>query len=202
MMENEKAKLVFDIRRTIILGAYIRQWGMPEYRWITHSENHTIEVYSFFPRGDEVVHRFATVGVSEINGEDGKPADYEFCMILPDELGGVSADEVVSFILDVAVYTYRKDVRCRVGATIPETELIPAKWGPKALLIDELRGEPEELSELSVGDQRVQLLWLVPIYGDEYRLIKSKGIEAFDQLDAQSEWSVADPRRPSFTTSD
>ncbi len=75
-------------------------------------------------------------------------------------MGGVSADEVVSFILDVAVYSYRKDVRCRVGATIPETELMSVEWGPKALRIDELRGEPEELSVLSVGDQRVELLWL------------------------------------------
>ncbi len=85
MTESDAAKLVFDICRTLILGVYMRHWGLPEYRWISRRE-------------------------------------------LPDELGGASADEVVSFVLDVAVHSYRKDVRCRVGATSPETPLMPAKW--------------------------------------------------------------------------
>lgn len=200
MTESEAAKLVSDIRRTFILGVYMRHWGMPEYRWISRREDHAIEVYSFPPRKDEVVHRFATVGVSAVNREDGQPANYELCMILPDELGGASAEEVVSLILDVAVHSYPKDVRCSVGATIPETQLMPAKWSPKALLFDELRGEPEELSHIAVGDQCIELLWLIPIYRDEYELIHSEGIDAFDHLDAQSDWSVADPRRPSFVS--
>jgi hypothetical protein len=50
MTESEAAKLASDIRRTLILGIYIRQWGMPEYRWISRRENHAIEVYSFPPR--------------------------------------------------------------------------------------------------------------------------------------------------------
>lgn len=200
MTESEAAKLVFDIRRTLILGAYMRHWGMPEFRWISRREDHAIEVYSFLPRKDEVVHRFATVGVSAVNREDGKPANYELFMTLPHELGGASADEVVSFMLDVAVYSYRKDVRCSVGATVPETPLMPAQWRPKALLFDELRGEPEELSHILIGAQSIEVLWLVPIYGDERELVVSEGIEAFDLLDAQSEWSVADPRRPSFVS--
>ena len=198
MTESDAAKLVFDIRRTLLLGVYMHHWGMPEYRWISRRESHTIEVYSFPLRQDEVVHRFATVGVSAVNREDGKPANYELCMILPNDLGGASADEVVSLILDVAVHSYRKDVRCSVGATISETPLMPAKWNPKALLFDELRGEPEELSHVLVGAQSVEVLWLVPIYGDEQELIASEGIDAFDRLDAQTDWSVADPRRPSF----
>ena len=200
MNESEAAKLVFDIRRTLILGVYLRHWGMPEYRWITRREDHAIEVYSFPPRNEEVVHRFATVGVSAVNRENGEPANYELCMILPDELGGASAEEVVSVILDVAVHSYREDVRGEVGATIPETPLMPANWQPKALLFDELRGEPEELSHVSVGDQCIEVLWLVPIYADDRELIKNDGIEAFDLLDAQSEWSVADPKRPSFVS--
>ena len=158
MAESEDAKLVFDIRRTLILGAYMSHWGMPEYRWNSRREDHAIEVYSFPPRTDEVVHRFATVGVSAVNREDETPANYELCMILPHELGGASADEVVSFMLDVAVYSYRKDVQCSAGATIPETPLMPAQWRPKALLFDELRGEPEDLSHISVGAQCIEVL--------------------------------------------
>jgi hypothetical protein len=200
MTESEPAKLVFDIRRTLILGLYMKHWGMPEHRWISRKENHAIEVYSFPPGKDEVVHRFATVGVSATNREDGNPANYELCMILPRDLAGASAEEVVSFMLDVAVHSYRKDVRCSVGATVPETPLMPAQWPPKALLFDELRGEPEEFSNISIGTQSIEVLWLVPIYGAERELIVSEGIEAFDLLDAQSDWSVADPRRPSFVS--
>jgi hypothetical protein len=200
MTESEAAKLVFDVRRTLILGLYIKHWGMPEYRWVSRREDHVIEVYSFPPREDEVVHRFATVGVSAAKREDGNQANYELCMVLPDELAGASVDEVVSFMLDVAVHSYRKDVRCSVGATIPETPLMPAQWPPKALLFDELRGEPEEFSDLSIGSQSIEVLWLIPIYRDERELIVNEGVEAFDLLDAQSDWSVADPRRPSFVS--
>ena len=200
MTESDAAKLVFDIRRTFILGSYIRHWGMPAHRWISRHEDHAIEVYSFPPRADEVVHRFATIGVSGVSREDGNPATDEFCMILPPDLRGASDQEVVSFMLDIAIHCYRKDVRCDVGSTIPETPLMPANWKPKALLLDEPRGEPEELAQIPIGDQRVELLWLVPIYADEYELIKTKGIDAFDLLDAQSEWSVADPGRPSFVS--
>jgi hypothetical protein len=199
-MKSEAAKLVFDIRRTLILGAFMRHWGMPEYRTITRREDHAIEVYSFPPRKDQAVHRFATVGVSGVNREDGNPANYELCMVLPRELAGASPEEVVSFMLDVAVHSYRKDVRCCVGATVPETPLMPAQWPPKALLLDELRGEPEELSHISIGGQCIEVLWLVPIYADEYEMIHKEGIEAFGVLETQSEWSVADPTRPSFVS--
>lgn len=200
MSESGAAQLVRDIRRSLILGAYMRYWRMPEYRWISRREDHVIEVYSFPSRKDEVVHRFATVGVSSVNREDEQAANYELCMILPNGLGGASDDQVVSLMLDVAVHSYRKDVRSRVGATVPETPLMPASWPPKALLFYELGSEPEELSHISVGEQSIELLWLVPIYGNEYELIHREGIEAFDLLDTQSVWSVADPRRPSFVS--
>ncbi len=79
---------------------------------------------------------------------------------------------------------------------MPETTLAPDGW-PKALLFDQPCGEPEELSCFHVGAQHVNLLWVVPIYGNEYDLIKEKGIECFDEAIQEIDLSVVDVRRKS-----
>jgi len=99
-------------------------------------------------------------------------------------------------MFDVMAYSLRPEVRVASGRTIPETRLMPKAWKPRALLFDEPRGEPEDIGSVHVGLQHVELLWLVPIYGEEERLISLEGIEAFDELDQHSEWSLADPARP------
>ena len=121
-------------------------------------------------------------------------------MALPTDNGGATIQEVADFMLDVMAYSLRKDVRFVVGATIPETHLAPKAWCPRALLIDEPRGEPEEMANQHVGMQHVKLLWLVPIYAAEQELIENQGMGALDELEGASEWSLADVRRPSLVT--
>jgi hypothetical protein len=118
-------------------------------------------------------------------------------MCLPKDLAGASIDEVISFILDVAVHSLRRDVNFEIGATISETSLMPQSWAPRALILDEPRGEPEELEYFHIGHQHVNLIWLVPIYKAEYELIAREGVDAFYRLEEQSDWSLADPNRPS-----
>ena len=72
----------------------------------------------------------------------------------------------------------------------------PEGW-PKALLFDQPNGEPEELSCFHVGAQHINLLWVVPIHGAEYELIKKVGIESFDKAIQSIELSLVDVRRPS-----
>ena len=192
--------LAADIRRAIILGVYIRRWGLPEERIVSRRGPDAVEVYSF-PPGGQKVHRFATVGVSGVSCDDGRPASWELYMVVPAGLAGTSVQEVASFMLDVMAYSLRRDVAFRVGQTIPETPLMPRAWKPRALLLDELRGEPEDMSSFHVGIQHVKLVWLVPIHEDERRLIGERGLEEFDRLDQDSDWSLADPSRPSVLAS-
>jgi len=191
-----------DVRSAIILGAYIRDWGLPDERVTSRRGSESVDVYSFPPQKGGLLHRFATVGVSGLERDDGVTAAWEFVVILPAALAGASRNDVTSFILDVMAYSLRSDVRIARGKTVPATPQMPHAWSPKALLMDEPRGEPEALDTFHVGIQHVELLWLVPIYEEEERLIGEKGLAAFDELDDRSEWSLADPARPSVLSSD
>jgi hypothetical protein len=199
MSRKEEKEFLLDIRRTIILGAYIYHWRLPDQRTISRRGGEVIEVYSFAPQADEKVHRFATVGISGIARQDKTPILHELFMCLPKGLAGASIDEVISFILDVAVYSLGRDTNFEIGATIPETPLMPQSWAPRAIILDEPRGESEELEYFHVGSQHINLIWLVPIYKAEYELIAREGLDAFYHLEEQSDWSLADPDRPSLT---
>jgi hypothetical protein len=189
--------LVADVRRSILLGAYIRCWGQPDERVVSRRGDDAVELYSF-PFVQTKVHRFATAGVSGLRCEDARLASWELLLTLPRDLGGATSQEVVSLALDVMAYSLRRDVPFKIGLTIPETPLMPKAWSPRALLVDEPRGEPEELTSLRIGSQHVKLVWLVPIHGDERQLIVDEGLDSFDQLAQDSDWSLADPGRPSL----
>lgn len=193
----KERELMIDVRRAIILGGYCSKWGMPDWRVQSRRKDDLVEVYSFPAGPQESIHRFATVGISSIPCDDGSLARWELFVTLPSALCSDSPQDVTNLILDLAVYSLRSDVKFAVGEAIPESSLVPASWAAKAFLLDEPRGEPEELSNFHIGTQHVDLIWVVPIYSDEFQLIKTRGLDAFDRLEALSEWSLADPNRPS-----
>lgn len=190
-------ELELDLRRTLLLGAYMRAWGMPLERNVSRKGEQAVEVYAFPALGDSKVNRYATVGLSGLAREDGQPVDFELLLAVLADNGGATAGDVTSFLMDVVAYALRREVRLHEGSTVPESPLAPKAWAARALLIDEPRAEPEELAEIAVGPQRVKLWWLVPIHGAEQALIVSKGLAAFDAAQEASEWSLADPGRPS-----
>jgi hypothetical protein len=183
-----------DVRRSINLGAYIRHWGMPEYRRVATRKTNRIEVYSFPNNANALVYRFATVGISGIRKESGR-INKELMLALPPDLGGATDDEVFNFMLDVSAYVVDELDMTQPPMITPETLLAPKKWRTRALLFDQARSEPEELSELAVGPDTVEVLWVIPIYNSEYELIKNSGVEAFDVLADQAGLSPADINR-------
>jgi hypothetical protein len=92
----------------------------------------------------------------------------------------------------------REDVAFEIGNAFPPSVLAPPAWTARAFLVDQPRAEPEFLSSMQVGAYEVKLFWIVPIHEDEFSLIKHSGVEAYDQIEAASEWSPADPLRASF----
>jgi len=78
-----------------------------------------------------------------------------------------------------------------------ESALAPERWTTKAILIDELRGESEELEEIIIGSEKVSLLWVVPINENEEKIILNKGIDAFDEYIENLPYSIINPVRPS-----
>lgn len=196
--DSEKA-LSRDVRDAILLGAYIRAWGPPRVRVKSVREDDDVAVYVFGGKSD--FQRFATVGVSALRRDDGSSADWELLAVLPSSLAGASVEEVTNFILDLMAYSLRADVRIAPGETIPPSPLMPVSWVPRAILLDEPRGEAEELVHFQIGSQLVHLIWAIPIYKQELELIVQSGLEAFDQLQRLAEWSLVDPDRPALGSS-
>lgn len=201
--ETECQKLSFDIRRTIILSEYMKHWEMPEFRQTMSRENERVELYTFPGDDSENVTRFSTIGLSSIRSRDSErqhSIGAELMMVVPKGVAIEQEDQIKNYLFDVASYLLNTlGKQLTVGTTIPESPLAPNGW-PKALLFDEPRGEPEELSCFHIGSQHVDLFWLIPIYGSEHELIKEKGLDAFDKLDETEDISLVDINRPPLTT--
>lgn len=196
--QKEKA-LSFDIKRSIMLASYIKHWGQPSKRTVSrkNADEIGIEVYEF-PAVKDEIYRIATIGVSSQELAPNQMANWELLMCLPDTLVGAASEHIVHYLLDVMAYSLRSDVEFKIGAMIPESPLAPHAWNTKAILVDEARGEAEEMSSFQIGAQQVDLLWLVPLTGTEYQFIKQKGIDEFDRIDAESEVSLLDVSRKSL----
>ena len=186
-----------DVRRSVLLSTYIRCWGMPLHRVISrHTDTgHVLEVYVFPAREGQPIARFATVGVSAHVCATGT-IDKELLMALPSDLGGATQDEVINFVLDIATYVIYSREDVEPPFVVPETPLAPRAWTTRALLVDQARGEPDELGEIGLGDGEVELLWVIPVHLSEYGFIKAFGIPAFDALAEKGDLSLVDVGRP------
>jgi hypothetical protein len=202
-MHTESSKenlLASDIRRTIILGAYIKEWSMPEYRVTLSTFSQpdkatNIEIYYFPALSGNGVARFATVGLSASLRANGQRVGTEWMMALVDDLGGESVDVIFSYISDLIAHHIEVVNDDLIPRVMEESQLAPSGWSTKALLLDELRGESEELEEIAVGSEVVRVLWAVPVTAQEAALILQEGVEAFDTYMEGIQYSIIDPRR-------
>ncbi|WP_231392101.1 MULTISPECIES: suppressor of fused domain protein [unclassified Paenibacillus] len=197
--ESSKEKILnFDIRRTIILNLYIKEWSMPEYRVImTKPEIGVyIEIYYFPSINDKIPARFATVGLSNSIRKTGKPTETEWMLALKPDLGQESLDRIFSYFCDLIAHNIENIKSSEAPRVMTESALAPENWTTKALLIDELRGESEDLEEIKIGEEIISVLWVVPITHKEARIILQEGIDAFDIYIEKSQYSIIDPTRP------
>jgi len=190
--------LDFDIRRTIILNLYIREWSMPEYRVImTKPEIGVyIEIYYFPPINDKSPARFATVGMSNSTRKTGKPIETEWMLALTADLGQESIDRIFSYFCDLIAHNIENIKSSEIPRVMTESALSPENWTAKALLIDELRGESEDFEEIKIGEEIISVLWVIPITHKEVRIILQEGIDAFDVWIEKQQHSIIDPARP------
>ncbi|MEK3880827.1 suppressor of fused domain protein [Paenibacillus sp. FSL M7-0420] len=198
MESTKERELSFDIRRTFILGAYMREWQMPEYRVILKKPETGayVEIYYFPAVEGEEIARFATVGLSATHRPNGQAVGTEWVMALTSDLGGESMDRIFTYLSDLIAHHIEAAGDSRIPRVMEESPLAPANWTTTAFLLDELRGESEELEEIQVGSERAQILWALPVTAQEAALILSEGVEAFDSYVEDIEHSIIDPRRP------
>lgn len=198
MLEDADKALQVDVYRTIVLGHYIDHWGMPEYRRITRkrSGQSFFEMYSFPSTDPMQPLRIASVGIAEEIKADGEREGKEYLMVLPADMGGASLDEVFDYFADIAVHIVKNLTRSCLPRVLGPSALAPAKWGMKALLIDEATGESDDFDTVSIGGKfDVEVQWLIPVHEAEYKFILEEGIDAFDELVQSSDQSLADVNR-------
>ncbi|SFF16838.1 Suppressor of fused protein (SUFU) [Paenibacillus algorifonticola] len=193
---SQNERFTFDVRRSILLSAYMAQWGMPEYRVILSKteSNVYIEMYLFPDRGG--VSRFVTIGMSNTCHKSGQPVASEWMLALPSDLGGEKQERIFNYFADLIAHHIENATDASVPLVMSSSALAPENWNAKALLIDELRGESDSLEELTVGSEVFPLLWAVPITEKEAAIILEKGIEHFDEIFEKSDYSIIDPCRP------
>lgn len=190
----------FDIYRTIVLGHYLKHWGMPEYRKVVgRDDGSSFEIHTFPSSPKKHVYHIATVGLAEQARPDGSKQGHEYFMTLDERLGGASRDEVFDYVADLCAHSIVNLPRAQPPRVLGPSALAPPEWTTKALLIDEPRGETEEFHRIAIGEiHEVECLWLVPLHEREYRFILEKGIDAFDELEQSAAHSIADVNRQAF----
>lgn len=195
---SQEKILNFDIRRTTILHLYMKEWAMPEYRVImTKPENGIyIEIYYFPSINDQTPARFATVGLSNSIRKSGTPTETEWMLAITPDLGQESMDRIFSYFCDLIAHHIEHIKSSEVPRVMTESALAPENWTTKALLIDELRGESEDLEEIKIGEEIISVLWVIPITHNEASIILQEGIDAFDAYIENLHYSIIDPTRP------
>ena len=189
--------LASDTRRAVILGTYVRLWGVPETRVVLRREaDPPIEIYRF-PAGDSPVARLATCGLSAQARAHDLGQGWELLLTLPPDWGGGGGAERASrYLADLATRSLGTDVRPRQGTTTRGSRLAPEGW-PPALLLDEPLGEPEELAVLHVGSQHVEILWVIPVFAEEADRILVEGPDWLHHADDPDDLGLPDVHRRS-----
>lgn len=153
-----------------------------------------VELYIF--EGEHIT-RYATTGLSSSYIDNTNLCNCELLLCVPNDIAISQTTNIENYIFDICAYLISTLGRAvTYQDLIPESTLAPSGW-PKAILFDEPRGESEQLECFHVGEQHVNLLWIIPIYGDEYIFIKENGIGKFDMAAETLELSLVDVRRQS-----
>ena len=164
---------------------------------ISHSSDDRAFAVTTF--GSARVARLATVGLGACQASDDIALGLELMLVIgSQELAELGGERVSNFLADVSVHLLRYSVRPTEGSVIPKTSIAP--WAPDALLFDNPRGEPESLEELEEDGRLIRLVWAVPIYANEAKLIEDEGVESLDDLVDRSSYSLADVLRPSVVS--
>ena len=81
---------------------------------------------------------------------------------------------------------------------IDKISVAPDVLTQQAILIDEARGEAEQLSKMYISEYfgTVVLKWVIPIYPSEADFILKEGIDKFDDLDNACKWNLVETQRP------
>ncbi len=185
------------MRHPELFARYESVWG--ELGEILHYQHETLRrrefwTLTFRPPGQ--VARIATYGLGSVVTDESMLLACELMLAVAEQdLDEIGHRRVADFLADIAVTCINRPFRPTEGSTML-TSIAP--WAPQCVLFDTPLGEPEHLEAFHADGLDLELFVVVPIHEEEMSLIRANGLEAFDALRQQSEFSLADVRRPSF----
>jgi hypothetical protein len=198
--QKKRCELRFDIYRSIVLGKYMPFWGMPEYRVqsLSVKQELPIEIYYFPEIHNKGIIRFATIGMALAKSPDERDIGHEWFLVLASDLSEQMIDRVFEYMADLVANNIEVCKNRHPVRILDSSQLAPPEWTTKSVLIDEPRGEPDEMQMISIGTQEYDLQWIVPVTQQEAAYIHENGIERFDQIVEDTELSIIDTYRPSL----
>jgi Suppressor of fused protein (SUFU) len=190
--------LLHDMRRSIILGAFIRAWGLPEFRRVETMAGGPIEVYSFPKSQRNDVHRVVTIGLSGLVTEDGAERSCELIMVFRELLTEDEREIVYGVLLSLSYHSLSGGVSVRPGTVwgVADDLVVPSSWRTRGFLVDR-PSEAAELRTFHLGAQHIDLCWMVGIHADERALIEAQGLARFEKLRERAGASLIDQTRRS-----
>jgi hypothetical protein len=166
--QDPNSAFEFDVHRSVILGHYIRSWGLPRTRYaVALHDGSPLEVYAFPPENEEAAYRFATVGASAKHPAAPSRTHWELFLAVPSKLCGATDRSVLEFMADLAAYGIFGKVAYKRGVLMPEVPSIPPSWPTRTIAFDSPLCEPESFSPVHVGEFHVDFLWVVLVHSDE-----------------------------------
>jgi hypothetical protein len=196
--QQPESDFKFDVRRSVILGHYIHYWGLPAYRYsVKLHDSSRLEVYSFPPPTSQAAFRFATVGASSYHPEAHQDTDWELFLAVPSDLRGADEQQILEMMADVAAYGLFDGVSYRPGVMLPDVPSLPSSWPTRTIVFDRPLCESEQLSPIHLGQQHIDILWVVLAHNAEQDLIRRKGMDAVYESCDKKGWHPTDPSRPS-----
>src|SRR5689334_20886395 len=147
MMSDSNKTFSRDVKRTMILGAYIRNWGMPKNRRIISKTRKSIELYNF-PSSQQSgnLERLATVGVSDAFDQGAGESGVEVFFAWQPDPSVVTTDEIEDLVLDVAVHIFGAGIK--EYGTVLDVARKPQALDADRVLLDEPLTERKSLAKI------------------------------------------------------
>jgi hypothetical protein len=188
---NDQEQFNLDLYRTHVLGRFILVWGAPRSRRVKTTDAYALEVWSFCDSANSVW-RFVTLTVRRIAENLHHDAN-ELLVVLDGRSVGLNTEELgFSYVTQLFSALDLSITSVQIPCVLETAMGMP--WPPTCTLIDEVRGEKEELMRFQFSTRTIEYVWAIPMYQSESHYMRKAGIEALDLLTANVE--MINPYRP------
>ena len=155
-----------------LFDLYVSAWGHLAENLRVQGADTVRDFHVLTSEGPSVVARVVTLGFGSCPSDDGTDLGVELLVVIGrEELSAIGSDRVTGLVADIGTHLLRHSVRPGEGSVIPGTSIAP--WEPDALVFDLPRGEPESLEDFVADGHALRLIWAIPLYADEARLVQA-----------------------------